>query len=358
MKCISIVGARPQFIKLAALHRVLIKQAELKHIIVHTGQHYDQNMSDIFFSQLEIPRPDFNLKIPTLPFGAALPQMRSAIENILNEENPSIVIVFGDTNSTLAGALAANNTGTPLAHVEAGVRSFNPEMPEEYNRIETDKVSNLLFCPSEVAIKNLSVEKLTPGAKIVFTGDIMYDAIRHYSLTDYAPSPITETILRSGKFVLATIHRQSNLTSSKILNQITQALNTIAGKIHVVMPVHPRTRDALLKISTPVQFTLVDPLGYLDMLKLLNHCQLVLTDSGGLQKEAFYCKKMCVTIRNETEWTELVKAGGNIVAGTSVNGILVAFAKCLTCEGKFTGNYFGNGNAAEIMTTEILNYRP
>ena len=356
MKLMSIVGARPQFVKLAAIHRALLKNPKLEHIIVHTGQHYDDNMSAIFFSQLEIPTPQYNLNIQTLPGGDSIKLMCAELVKLYNVERPDIIVVFGDTNSTLAGAMAAHQKNTPLAHIEAGLRSFNSSMHEEYNRIETDKISTLLFCPTIAAVQNLAKEDLKLGSKVSFCGDVMFDNIRYYAQKTLLRGSIIKSIPGTGKYALATIHRENNVTSPKILKQIINALNSINKDLRVIMPVHPRTRAAFVLVGVPTNFILIDPVGYLDMLQLIKNCELVLTDSGGLQKEAFFCKKMCVTLREETEWTELVQSGMNILAGTSTEGIVSAFEKARVSGLSFDQQFYGDGNAADIITNEILQY--
>ena len=309
MKVLSIVGARPQFIKVAALHRAIIKEKKLQHFILHTGQHYDYYLSEIFFKELEIPKPDFHLKINDPSLAASAMRMTDGIEKILIIEKPDVVIVFGDTNSTLAGALATKKLNLKLAHVEAGLRSYDNSMPEETNRIQTDKISDLLFCPTERAINNLLEEGFNESdCKIILSGDIMLDAMKYYG----------EKLNRTGKrgkiipennFILCTLHRQSLVQSSEKLIEVVNALNEINREISILMPAHPRFKKSVNELGLRIDFDMIEPVGYLDMITLLKNCTTVITDSGGLQKEAFFYKKPCITVRNQTEWTELVVAG-------------------------------------------------
>ncbi len=349
MNVISIVGARPQFIKLAALHRALTKRAGVKHRVIHTHQHYDPNMSAIFFKQLEIPEPAYLLDLTDRTLAANISRMQEGITKILAEEIPDMVIVYGDTNSTLAAAQAAKKLSLPISHIEAGLRSYDNSMPEEINRIETDKISNLLFCPSKIAMENLVAEGYGFD-KVIFSGDVMFDAIQYYLPKAIGSPNLTNTF---ENFVLATIHRESTVQSPKALTQIVRALNDINKKTRVIFPVHPRTRNAITYTGEKIDFDLVEPVGYLEMLSLLDRCTLVLTDSGGLQKEAFFCKKMCVTLRDMTEWKELVHAGVNIIAGTEYQNILDAFELASTSHPSFEHNFYGTGNSAEIIIDAI-----
>ena len=356
MKIVSIVGARPQFIKLAALHRSMLKKPEIEHLIIHSGQHYDENMSAIFFEELDIPQPDINLHINSNSHKEPIVFMQSELALTLKKINPSMVVVFGDTNTTLAGARASYKSHIPVAHVEAGLRSHNHDMPEEYNRINTDKISDLLFCPTKLAMANLVEEQLLENAKVIFSGDIMFDAACYYSKKEYTPSTIVSDIHKKGNFNLVTIHRESTVTSPRLLNQLITALNIINSETRVVMPVHPRTKQSLLATGSKINFSLIDPVSYLDMLTLLQQCTLVITDSGGLQKEAFFFKKFCVSLRYETEWQELVEAGVNILAGTNVDDIQSAYHLARSKHNSFDQNFYGDGNAGDIIVNEILRY--
>lgn len=321
MKVLSVVGARPQFMKVAPVARAL--SAHHQHRLVHTGQHYDTNMSAVFFEELDLPRPDFDLNIGSGSHAAQTAAMLAALEEIILTERPDRVLVYGDTNSTLAGALAASKLNVPLGHVEAGLRSFNRRMPEEINRVVADHVSDLLFCPSAVAVAHLRAEGITNGVHEV--GDVMADALP--SLAERArqrSSVLTELQLTPGGFVLATIHRAENTDDPERLAAIIAAVNSIEEPI--VLPLHPRTRKMLASAATTFgpRVTVIDPVGYLDLLQLLQHARLVLTDSGGLQKEAYWLGVPCVTVRGETEWVETVAAGWNVLAGSDRDRIVYA----------------------------------
>lgn len=322
MKITTIIGARPQFIKAAVVSRALRRQRpDVQEVIIHTGQHFDANMSDVFFEELDIPEPDYNLGIGGGTHGQNTGRMLEAIEAILLNEKPEWVLVYGDTDSTLAGALAAAKLHIPVAHVEAGLRSFNRHMPEELNRILTDHVSSLLFTPTITATGNLSNEGIQ-GDKVQQVGDVMYDAAMYYR--DKAQRPIDLNLAE--QFILCTIHRAENTDNPERLSNIISALNEIAQTTQVILPLHPRTRKMLSngKYDTQ-QITLIDPVSYLQMVWLLEHCRLVITDSGGLQKEAYFFDKPCITTRDETEWVELVTCGANRLAGAEKIGIMSAF---------------------------------
>lgn len=346
MKILTVLGARPQFIKAATVSRALAA-AGVSERIVHTGQHFDANMSEVFFKEMELPLPDHRLEINNLSHAAMTGRMMERVEEVLQQEKPDAVLVYGDTNSTLAGALAAAKLQIPVAHVEAGLRSFDMRMPEEINRILTDRLSSLLFCPTATAVKNLYQEGFKKfKCRIEQPGDVMYDALRYYSERAETSSTIIQQLGLTGKeFVLATVHREENTNNVDRLQALANALSTIHGEIPVVLPLHPRTRNLLLarKISMNVQLT--EPVGYFDMLKLLRHCQMVLTDSGGLQKEAYLSGKFCITLRNQTEWVELVKAGANVIVGADTRKIVTAFKKNRTK--KITVKpLYGKGDAA------------
>lgn len=322
MKIVSIIGARPQFIKCAPLSRAIRK--DHSEIILHTGQHYDAEMSSIFFSELHIPEPDYNLNIGSGSHGEQTGRMLTGIEEILLKEEPGLVIVYGDTNSTLAGALAASKLNIPIAHVEAGLRSFDRTMPEEVNRILTDHVSKLLFCPTKKAVINLEAEGIRDGVYNV--GDVMMDAIL-YNQKISEESPIIDKLcLASKRYVLTTIHRASNTDKRENLSSIINALSD--SNENIVFPVHPRTKNSLKKYDLWEQanrsFILVPPVGYLDMLKLMSNAKKIVTDSGGVQKEAYMLKVPCITLRDTTEWTETVEAGWNHLVGADYELILDA----------------------------------
>lgn len=331
MRIVTIVGARPQFIKAAVVSRAIEKHNRcgintIEEIIIHTGQHYDANMSDIFFKEMEIPCPRYNLGVRSVHHGAMTGEMLGKLETILLTERPNILLVYGDTNSTLAGALAAVKLKIPVAHVEAGLRSFNMEMPEEINRILTDRISKWLFCPTETAVLNLNQEGLsnvlsktehTAKPLVINVGDVMYDAALYYRKIGSSTSAILTLISKlSTGFYLATIHRAENTDDPVRLSNIVSALDDISKSNPIVLPLHPRTKKRIRDMG--IMFTnvhIIDPVGYFDMLSLINSCQGVFTDSGGLQKEAYFFNKPCVTLREETEWVELVQTGNNILVG-------------------------------------------
>jgi len=315
IKILSIVGARPQFIKAATISRVLQNQSRAEEVLVHTGQHYDNNMNHVFFDELEIPEPQYNLEIGSAAHGAQTGCMLESIEKVLIKEKPDWVLVYGDTNSTLAGALAAVKLKIPIAHVEAGLRSFNRGMPEEINRVLTDHASEALFAPTRTAVENLLKEGI-PEENIHFVGDVMYDAALIFGKKAECSSKILEHLnIESKNYILATIHRAENTDNSLRLKAIFNGLMKISKEISVVVPLHPRTRKALkqIKLLSKVEKTLkiIPPVSYLNMIMLEKHSRLIATDSGGVQKEAFFYKVPCVTLRNETEWIELVKLGWN-----------------------------------------------
>ena len=354
-KIVTILGARPQFVKAAVLSRIISKYNTVEEVIVHTGQHYDANMSDIFFSEMEIPKPKYNLSIHGLSHGAMTGQMLEKIEAILVVEKPELVVVYGDTNSTLAGALAAKKCHMKVVHIEAGLRSFNMKMPEEINRILTDRISDLLLCPTDTAIENLQLEGFeNRPSKIVKCGDIMKDAVEFYSEFSSEKSNIMTALnLKKDEFVLATIHRQENTDSIENLKAIFKGLEEISKKKLVVMPLHPRTKAILNKENLHFNLKIIDPVGYFDMLELLKYCSLVVTDSGGLQKEAFFNKKHCIIAREETEWVELVSNKFAIIVGSDSNKMVDAFQKFQHASSNFDMNLFGD-NVGEQIYTEIL----
>ncbi len=321
MKVVTIVGARPQFIKAAPVSRELRKAHS--EVLVHTGQHYDDNMSAVFFEELEIPAPDYNLGVGSGPHGAQTGAMLAGIEEILVRERPDWVLVYGDTNSTLAGALAAAKLHIKLAHVEAGLRSFNRAMPEEINRVLTDHVSDLLLCPSQTAVDNLANEGVTRGVHLV--GDVMADALAFAAQRARTRSTILGRLgLAEHGYFLATVHRAENTDDPARLRSILAAFDALGET--VVFPVHPRTRKALeglgYRPEPPSQVRLIEPVGYLDMVMLEQAARMILTDSGGIQKEAYWLGVLCITLRNETEWVETVETGWNVLAGSSGDRIL------------------------------------
>ncbi|HBC95737.1 MAG TPA: UDP-N-acetylglucosamine 2-epimerase (non-hydrolyzing) [Clostridium sp.] len=341
MKILTVVGARPQFIKAAAVSRVIRKHH--REVLVHTGQHYDRNMSKVFFEELNIPEPDYNLGVGSGSHGRQTGTMLIKLEEVYEKEKPDLVLVYGDTNSTLAGALCASKLLIPVAHVEAGLRSFNMEMPEEQNRVLTDHISNILFVPTKSAEKNLKGEGIKKG--IYNVGDVMFDAILDFKkLAENRSEIIRDLHLEGREYVLATIHRAENTNHIKRLGDIVSALNECGRTI--VLPLHPRTKkymsDYGLKFNKNVKVT--DPVGYLEMINLEMNSQKIVTDSGGVQKEAFFMKKPCITLRDETEWVETVENGWNKIVGTDRKKILDAILNFTPS--KKQENIFGDGKAS------------
>lgn len=359
MKIVSIVGARPQFIKASAVTRAL-RSSEAREVMVHTGQHYDRWLSDVFFEELEIPPPAFNLGVGSGPHGQQTGRMLEAIEKVLRKERPDWVLVYGDTNSTIAGALGAAKLTVPLAHVEAGLRSFNRRMPEEVNRVLTDHASDLLFAPTRTAVDNLRAEGI-PEYRIEQVGDVMYDVVCFYSDRAQTRSDILDELdLKPGKFILATVHRAENTDDPDRLVAIFEALTTISNELDVVLPVHPRTRSALEELGLlermREQLLLTDPVGYLDMVMLESHACLIVTDSGGVQKEAFFQKTPCVTVRDETEWVELVELGWNRLAPPeSTDRVELAIKESLVgTQDREYDEPYGTGDSASRIVDLLL----
>ena len=347
MKILTIVGARPQFIKASVVSAEILKHKGIQEIIVHTGQHFDDKMSEVFFNQLNIPRPKYTLNINQLSHGAMTGRMMEEIEKIIIAEQPDFVMVYGDTNSTLAGALAAKKLDAKVVHIEAGLRSFNMKMPEEINRILTDRISDILFCPTDTAVNNLKNEGYDQfNCQIEKNGDVMYDACLFFK--EFAIKP---DIILPETFALATIHRAENTDDIDNLSNIFASFLKISETIPIVIPLHPRTIQLIEKyqinITSPNLFVL-PPVSYLEMLYLLDSCKFVLTDSGGLQKEAYFLKKLCLTLRNETEWVELIAQKANINVGNSEASILNAFNEIdnLFLEANFEKELYGSGDAS------------
>ena len=356
MKILTILGARPQFIKAGAVSREIRKQQKegknIEEIIVHTGQHYDKNMSDVFFEELQIPKPYYFLGVGGKSHGAMTGEMIIKLEEVMQKEKPDVVLVYGDTNSTLAGAIAASKLHIPIAHVEAGLRSFNMNMPEEINRILTDRVSKWLFCPTETAVKNLKNEGFENfSCKIINSGDVMQDGAMFYK--NLAKKPLCEI---KDDFILCTIHRAENTDNENRLKNIFEALNNIAKEKQIILPLHPRTKKILKNLKINFEnLTIIEPVGYLEMVWLIDNCRLVMTDSGGLQKEAYFFKKPCITLRDETEWVELVDIGANVLVGADKKKILNTFKNNSKFEiQNLKLNLYGNGRASEKIVKELL----
>ena len=372
MKIVSILGARPQFIKAAPVSKAIRVKANagnnLKEVIVHTGQHFDRNMSEIFFDEMGIPKPDYQLNIQSLNHGAMTGRMLEKIEKVLLKEKPDMVIVYGDTNSTLAGAVATVKLHIPLAHVEAGLRSFNREMPEEHNRVLTDHCADILFCPTRTAVDNLVKEGIgsfgassnsekSCGPFVHLVGDTMFDAVLMFSAMVSLHSQLLEAIgIESQEYFLATVHRPYNTDDSTHLTSIIQAFYELDKP--VIFPVHPRTRAKLNQAGVAVEtrasknIQLIDPVGYLDMLALAKNAKVIITDSGGLQKEAYFLGVPCLTLRPETEWVETVQSGWNVLVGTSKQKIVqTALNHAWPTE---LPQAFGDGHAAERIVAHIV----
>ena len=349
MKIVSVIGARPQFIKAAAVSRVLRATPGLQEILIHTGQHYDENMSEIFFRQLSIPEPDYNLEVGSGTHAHQTGLMLEGVEKVLFLEKPDYVLVYGDTNSTIAGALAATKLHIPVAHVEAGLRSFNRLMPEEINRIVTDRISDLLLAPTPTAIANLKQEGLE--AQTVFSGDVMYDSVSFYSKILVSGGDEYKTPGIPGSYLLATIHRAENTDNPENLKNIFSAFSRIDSP--VVLPVHPRTAGLLKTlVSVPSNVIIIEPVGYLEMLRLTMHAGKVLTDSGGLQKEAYFVGRQCITMRTETEWVETLHDNWNIVTGTDPEKILNAVHTPQPTAPR--RNDFGDGHSASVIAKALM----
>ena len=379
IKIVTIVGARPQIIKAAALSRAIKNKYkhQLTEIIVHTGQHYDDNMSQVFFDELGIPAPNYNLNVGSGGHGSQTAAMITGIEEILLKEKPNAIVLYGDTNSTLAGALAAIKIHVPIVHIEAGLRSFNKAMPEEVNRIMCDHVSSFLFSPTKTGLSNLIKEgfkqnNVPPfGAnnpKIYHCGDVMYDNSLYFSAISETKTSILQILgLQKNNFILATIHRNNNTDEPKRLNALFRALNAISKNhnLDIVLPLHPRTsklmesnleKELYSEIKLNPQFKITQPASFLEMVALEKNCKLVMTDSGGVQKEAFYFEKPCIILRPETEWVELVDCGAAIIADANEEKIKNAFDVLTSNKRLKFPKLYGDGNAAEFICDQIIKY--
>lgn len=349
-KIVTVIGARPQFVKAAVLSRIILEMNQIEEVIIHTGQHFDNNMSDVFFTEMQIPKAKYNLAINNLTHGAMTGQMLEKVEEVLIIEKPDALVIYGDTNSTLAGALAAKKLNIKVIHIEAGLRSFNLKMPEEVNRILTDRISDLLICPTDTALNNLKKEGFDNlSIKVEKHGDIMKDAVDFYSKKSSIKSSIIKNLgLKKDAFVLTTIHRQENTNDEIKLREIFSALDEINKKNQVIFPLHPRTKRVLENFKINSDITFIDPIGYFDMLELLKSCSMVITDSGGLQKEAYFCKKNCIVVREETEWLELVEYNFAEIVGTSQEKIISAFNHYSVSKTDFNKTLFGKDVGKKI----------
>lgn len=363
-KLVTVVGARPQFIKAATVSRALLERDDVREILIHTGQHYDANMSEVFFEELEIPKPGYNLGIGSDSHGAQTGRMLEGIEQVLLKEKPVWVLVYGDTNSTLAGALAAVKLHIPVAHVEAGLRSFNRKMPEEINRVLTDHASDLLFAPTDTAVENLRQEGII-GERVKRVGDVMYDAALFYGNKAEKQSRILDTLRLEPKgYILATVHRAENTDDRARLSAIIRGLGQVAQETPVVLPLHPRTKAALrsynLYSTAANDIRLIEPVGYLDMVMLEKHARVIATDSGGVQKEAFFHRVPCVTLRDETEWVELVDRGWNKLVSQLGDAFLAKLLKKMSFQPHLpiqSPHLYGDGCAAQQISSHILGAR-
>ena len=368
MKIVTVLGARPQFIKAATVSRIihahneLANDEEIQEVIVHTGQHFDENMSDVFFKQLDIPHPAYNLGVSNLGHGAMTGRMLEGIEELILREKPDLVLVYGDTNSTLAGALAAVKLHIPVAHVEAGLRSHNAAMPEEINRVLTDRVSTLLFCPTRTSVNNLNCEGYPFSVvgnrkqEIALVGDVMYDAVLYYRNLVRNQESLDVWGLNDNEYALCTLHRQENTDNSERLSNILAALREINRNIPVIIPLHPRTKNLLSDNERQdwlKGLIVVDPVPYLEMQRLEMGANVILTDSGGIQKEAYFHHVPCITLRDETEWVETVELGWNQVVGADEGAIMHAIAAAIKPPESIVRPY-GDGNAAKLIVNTIL----
>ena len=375
MKIVTVIGARPQIIKAAALSRAIKEhfKNEVHEVIVHTGQHYDDNMSQVFFDELGIPQPDYNLGVGSASHGVQTARMIEGIEDILLKEKPDYIVLYGDTNSTLASAIAASKIHVPIVHIEAGLRSFNKSMPEEINRICCDHCSTLLFSPTATGFKNLINEGFNPDNKKKFTidnpgiyhcGDVMYDNSKYFAnIANHKSQILDKEGLRGIDYVLCTIHRDNNTDQPERLNAIFKALLKISGSKTVVLPLHPRTskllsanleKDLYNKITNSPGIKILPPASFLDMIVLERHAQMIATDSGGVQKEAFFFQKPCLILRSETEWKEIVECGAAVITDADEERIINAFNNYIENPPHKFPEIFGDGKAAEFICKEML----
>lgn len=361
-KIFTVIGARPQFVKAAVVSRRLREMpgygGQFVELLVHTGQHYDHAMSEVFFEEMEIPRPDFHLNLGGGTHGQMTGLMLERIEKLLMEHKPDVVLVYGDTNSTLAGALAAAKVGIPVAHVEAGLRSHNLAMPEEINRKLTDSLSQYLFCPSQASVDNLSREGIPHVAlehgtpcRVINSGDVMQDAVLHYVKKCSSPKIVSTTKPN----ILLTLHRQENVDHKEKLSSLQRSAQELSKTFNIIFPIHPRTRKRAEEFGLDFSFCAVtQPVGYIELLSILKCVDLVATDSGGLQKEAFFLQKPCLVLREETEWTELLESGNNILCGTDEEQIKSNASKLISQGFIESPDYYGSGNTGEIICQELI----
>ena len=377
MKILTIVGARPQIIKAAAISREIKNnfKKEIKEIIVHTGQHYDTNMSEVFFNELGIPKPQINLNVGSGSHGKQTAIMIEKIEQLIFDEKPNAIVVYGDTNSTLAAAIAASKVHLPIIHIEAGLRSFNKKMPEEINRIMCDHVSTLLFSPTKTGLNNLKNEGFKENnekqacldnPKIYHCGDIMYDNSKYFStLSDSNSSILSENKLTKGNYILSTIHRNDNTDVAKNLSSIFESFIKISNKykLPIILPLHPRTKKMMeLNLSTElrkeidrsVYIKIIPPASFLDIIALEKNCRMIITDSGGIQKEAYFFEKPCIILRPQTEWIEILETGSAVIVGAQRHKIISESFKLLEKTDFKYPKVFGNGNAANFICSEII----
>jgi UDP-GlcNAc3NAcA epimerase len=375
MKIVSVIGARPQIIKAAALSRAIKSSFtnEINEIIVHTGQHYDENMSNVFFDELGIPKPNYNLNVGSASHGVQTARMIEGIEEILINESPDYLVLYGDTNSTLAGAVAASKIHIPIAHIEAGLRSFNKTMPEEINRIMCDHASALLFSPTKTGYSNLIKEGFNSGNRKPFTndnpgifhcGDVMFDNSLYFKEIALKKSKVVEdNNLKNDGFILATIHRDNNTDQPERLNAIFNSILKISEETEIVLPLHPRTSKLLSQnldvklydtVISSKRIKLIPPVSFLDMIALESNCRMVITDSGGVQKESFFFNKPCIILRSETEWKEIVEIGAAIISDADKEKILSAYSHFLNSRNLDFPSIFGDGKAAEFICGIML----
>jgi UDP-GlcNAc3NAcA epimerase len=353
-KIFTVVGARPQFIKAAVVSRSFLdNSSSIQEILVHTGQHYDNNMSEVFFEELDIPKPDHHLGIGGGSHGQNTGRMLEKLDALMQLERPDYVLVYGDTDSTLAGALAASKLHIPVAHVEAGLRSFNRKMPEEINRVLTDHLSSVLFSPTEVSVQNLKNEGIV-GNHVQLVGDVMFDAALFYKNRAIRPANSICEFLNPGEFILCTVHRAENTDNAERMKKILEGLSGTSKR--VILPIHPRTRNRIeqMGLKLPSNIQVIDPVSYLEMVWLEMNCHLIITDSGGVQKEAYFHARPCITLRDETEWVELVNMGVNLLVGVDEERISQALSNDLSAMNFKRNDVYGAGNTGELIVKYLL----